>query len=481
MAESKGFVSCMSPNGMPGVEKFYDLFRSNNLFQEIEGLGERLCETTKGYRISSILLDNSTVEYALEFIADKGNLKSPVIPKKGEVYTLAVYELINAIILYENIYVGPGAQHVTFFRDDLAETQKLLKNAEELLDWESIFSLLNLSRNQALNLLGSNPDIILTLESLVGAKLNHKIVRTIIEKMEPKASYESPHYWEKLFAKGIDSYYFFDLSYGFLGANTIAMNAIDPSNASKRWGGAKYFSYTAKRGSIEFPEKGIHEFYAASLLIRSLFYIFVSDLTGLTYRGDALRSKVIKSLIKPNEKQRRNFADSVISATTLHEKERDKIVNEILGYDAFEIKCPLVVKAVLEKAESFEDILKVALDLRKSKEAKNFRLFSATVDEAIDKGKRDEVERALDELSFLGIKVLQEIKVDNTNAPLQVTEEIVKYGSPLIYTLWPLLRFPIEKVYKKLRHKKLAFLDTLGTLPRRVGSIECELENLRAK
>lgn len=469
------------PMKMPGLKEYLDLFQANDLFQRIEGLGEGLCEGIKNSSTSSILLDNSTVAYALEFISGEGNLSSPVIPNKGEVYTLAVYELINAIVLYEHIFVGPGAESVMYFRDDLAATKQLLKNTEDLIDWKSVFALLNLARNQALGILRNSPNIVLTLEAVIGAKLNRELVRHMIEEMTPKASSHSPHYWEKLFANGMDSYYFLDLSYGFLGANTIAMNAIDPSNAGKYWGTDNYFGYTAKRGGVKFPEKGIHEFYAASLLVRTLFYLFVSDLTGLMYRGDAIRSKLVRSLIKPDERQRKNFAESVIAAVTIDEKERDKIVNEILGYEAFEVKCPLVAKAVLEKAESFEDILKVALDLRNSRAARRFRKFSTTVDEAIRAGKRNEVEKALEELSSLGIKVLLDMKKQNANAPMQVTEELVKHGSPLLRALWPLLRFPIEKVYKKLRYQKFAFLDTIRSLPRVTGPLERELERLRNK
>src|SRR3712207_5200704 len=100
----------------------------------------------------------------------------------------------------------------------------------------------------------------------------------------------------------------------------------------------------------------------------------------------------------------------------IDEQKRDAVINDILGYEAFRIETPPIVKAVLQNAESKEEILKIALDIRESKAACRFRQFCSSVEQAITEGKRKETEKALSELSAYGLQIAAELgseKSDN--------------------------------------------------------------------
>jgi hypothetical protein len=50
---------------MPHLERFVELFRSENIFQKVPGLAKDLVANLKAASTGSILLDNSTIEYAI--------------------------------------------------------------------------------------------------------------------------------------------------------------------------------------------------------------------------------------------------------------------------------------------------------------------------------------------------------------------------------------------------------------------------------
>jgi hypothetical protein len=93
-------------------------------------------------------------------------------------------------------------------------------------------------------------------------------------------------------------------------------------------------------------------------------------------------------VIKPDSSRRNNFVEVVIKNLVADEQRRDTVINEVLGYEAFNLHTPLITKAILNKASSVNDILNIALDVRESKSARHFRKFCATVDHAVVEGNR---------------------------------------------------------------------------------------------
>ena len=58
--------------------------------------------------ISSILLDNSTVDHALRYFAEAARVGSHAhLPGRPRLMLLAVADFVNAVILHENVLTGP--------------------------------------------------------------------------------------------------------------------------------------------------------------------------------------------------------------------------------------------------------------------------------------------------------------------------------------------------------------------------------------
>jgi hypothetical protein len=400
---------------------------------------------------------------------------STVLPSKKLICASAVSEVINSVVIHERIITGPAAvaPYHQFYHEyaHMNSLIKLITPGDTILSPKHVFSLLNLARKASLDLLSEDSTVIPVLDNVTGRSLDCALIRRFIATMSVNASYHSPHYWERLFSKGESDYYYSDLSAGVLGANTIAMNAVDGANANRGWYGSEYFSYTAKRSGVTFPpEQTIHEFYAGSLLFRTLFYLLFGELTGCMYRGDSIRAAIVKAILEANRDQRKSFSSIVLEALTDEERRQDDIVNNILGYQSFVVDVPLVAQAVLQQAQDLADVVKITLQVRESKEAKEFRKFCLTVDEAIAKGTRSEVEEALRELSRFGLDLATAVQPDQPRSA-QGRQELISFGSPLL-SLVPWSARRVATVWRKLRFRHLAFLDELRTVSRSMGVLE---------
>jgi hypothetical protein len=455
---------------MPCLREHIELFRRDDILEALPGLTDGLLQTLRPASTSSILLDTTVIKYGFEALSEYPRCVSRILPSKKWIVLNCVAELINALVLHETVMAGPVGGETWYARDDLSAAMSLIQRPEHVLDDQILFGLLSLSRTRAMDALRANPSLIDPLAHFLPRRVDPDLVRRYIGTMSVNASHQSPHHWERLFADGPTKYYAYDLSVGVLGTNMIALNAIDADNANKYQGNDDYFEYTAKRGGLEFPsEDSIHEFYAASLLFRTVVYLYLSELLGCTYRGDLMRATLAKAILASQPRSRRSFGDVVVAALGAEEEARDDVVNQLLGTEVFRVAIPLVAQAVLSRAKSVADVLKITLEMRNSVEAQRFRAFSHSVDEAIAKGDRREVEAAIRQLQAFGVDLRRATGAVDTD---QRAQEIVIHGSTLLTNIVEAAKRPVRGLLERIRYRHLAFLDTLRSAPRSFGVLD---------
>jgi hypothetical protein len=120
--------------------------------------------------------------------------------------------------------------------------------------------------------------------------------------------------------------------------------------------------------------------FTPGLLLRTHFYLMVSDVLGMPYRPDALRTPICWKFFG-----RGSFADfgtdeRFVDAAERMTQERVRSVNDFLGRDAFVI-VPFFLASVLAKAQSVADIVPISLDIRASAPASRFRKYVAKLQE----------------------------------------------------------------------------------------------------
>lgn len=220
-----------------------------------------------------------------------------------------------------------------------------------------------------------------------------------------------------------------------------------------------------------FPKKeSIHEFYAASLLFRTFVYLYLSELLGCMYRGDALRAGLAKTIVGSHQRSIPSFSNVVLDALAADQEKRDEAVNQLLGIASFQVRLPPVAQAVLTRAKNAEEILRIALEIRASKQAERFRAFCKTVDQAIARGNRLEVEQAIRELQAFGLD-LAKTQLEDTPT-LQGPQELISYGSTLLTTILETAKHPVRSLRGRLRFRSLVFLDTLRSAPRNFAILD---------
>lgn len=465
----------------PRRHKYLSLFRSEDIFSDISGLENELVGNLKASSVNKVMLDNATVDYALSVLAlGTYDWWKPVLPSRTDVYAYAVFQLMDALVLYDDIIVGPGGAGTRYTRDDVKATQRILKDAAGSFSTKALFGLANLARNAAKEAILSHDGLSDAFQEMTSAELDLAEVARFIDQMVPEFASHSPHYYADLSPEEEEEFCLDNVVWGALGTNRIAMDAIDEDNRGRSWSTDQYFGILAKRrGGLNFPEREYHEFYAAALLIRSFFYLFTCELTGCSYYSDAYRAPLIKALLAGGKRMKKKFAEVVLKDFGEDEIRRDEVLNNALGFDAFKMTTPLVASAVLQKARGLEEVLPIALEVRSSRRATDFRRYCAEVDQAIQRGDRKRVEEAFRDLAAMGIEVVQGIETPKSpSAPVQTAKELASYGSPLIKVIWPLLANPVERLYKRIRYRRLAFIHDLRELPRILTPVEKKLREL---
>src|SRR5262249_22176556 len=158
------------------------------------------------------------------------------------------------------------------------------------------------------------------------------------------------------------------------------------------------------------------ERFAAHLIYRTHVYLLLADLLGCPYSADALRGELIQrsELVQPRPPP--GFAERATTLVGDAEYARDRQVNELLGYEAFRARIPLVLKYVLSRASRPSEVLEITLETRDSRPARRFREYCARVDTAIAEGNRDDVARACAELSSYGVRMESELSERQSTA-----------------------------------------------------------------
>ena len=221
--------------------------------------------------------------------------------------------------------------------------------------------------------------------------------------------------------------------------------------------------------------RGAHpELFAAHLIYRTRVYVLLADLLGCPYGADALRT----GLVRP--RPRRGFAERVATLVDDAERDRDQQINEVLAYEAFEVRIPLVLKHVLSRAGKPGEVLPITLDIRDSRPARRYREYCSRVDAAIAGGKRDDVARACAELTSYGVRLEAELAARHpTMEPAaQTAKDLVSIGSPLLGALIPGLTFAAGQASNWRRRRKFAFLEKLTSTPRNLNAVEREFAHL---
>jgi chloramphenicol 3-O-phosphotransferase len=459
------------------IKTWAPLLTTENIFLALPGLEEQLLARLGPSSTTRIVIDHATADYALSALAMGDSAWwEPLLPTRTDVYAAAVYQLLDAIVLYEEIVVGPGGIETLYMRPDVAAVQKLLSGGNNLFsDTKLLLGLINIARHAAVNEIDSNKEVREALSTL-GA--THGQVRKRVLTMSPAFASHSAHYYDGLSKSQEEEFCLSNLVHGALGQNRIALDAIDPANRGKHCSTENYFTFLAKRPSMAFPREGCEDFLAAALLMRTIMYLMVSELVGGTYQGDAIRAPLVKALLSNRPEAARAFVKVVSDALEKQNREKRAALNAALGYKAFQMPAPPVAEYILKKAERIEDVLTIALDLRESKAARKFRLYCQDVDAAIGDGDVRKVENALAAVSAQGVKLIGSRDTSAKKPLLDVVKELATHSSFIVKVIWPLLTLPLEKLHDKIRYRRLALLQRVQSTAGFTSAAERELRRL---
>lgn len=437
-------------------------------------------------QVSSIVLDNATVDYAFSYF----NAERPqsVLPTQPDLVLAAVAEFVNAAVLYEQILTGPENSKSTKWRQDSDGTcsevplwraaTDVVSPVEARLSWPEIFAVLSLAKRHAVN--SVDPTLLDTIGNLLGKPLDLDTVVDRLEAITPASSRHSAHHLYKVVNN--DDYYYSDFSVGTLGPNQIALNAVDPGNAGRSFRD-RHFHLIKHHYDAHIPAEYASEYFAAHLLYRTHVYLLLADLLGCPYSADALRSVLVQRLTSRHSWP--GFAERVTQQVGDAERARDERVNELLGRAAFTVPIPLVLKHVLSRATRPADILAITMETRDSAPARRFRRYCTRVDEAIAAGRRDDVARACVELADYGIKLDAELteragqRTDLT-AATDAAKQLISIPSPLLGALIPGLKLATSQANRWRKRRKFAFVEQLVHLPRNLNQVEQEFARLWA-
>ena len=459
--------------------KCLNLFDSKNIFMELEGLEDRLFCTAKDCSVSCVMLDNATVDYALSAIGHSDvSWWKPVLPSRSDVYAHAVYQLVDALVLYDEVWVGPGGR-TQYMREDLRSAQEVLKDSSDLFSGEVLLALANLSRREAQEQSLKDFASADALGRMTSARLDRKIIADVIERMTPNIASHSPHYYFNLNEEETHSFITSNAAFGFLGQNRISMDATDSANRGRRWGNDEYFGELGKRDGFQFPEEHYKEFYAGALLVRAYYYLFLCELSGSTYYADAFRTPLTRAILKGATGLNTAFVERVHESMAATETERDRLMNAALGYEGFSSPTPPVAAAVLHRAKSLKDILPIAMEMRASTRAVEMRAFCKEVDNSVRIGDRQQVEAAVAELAAMGLDLVKG-SASRSEVPKSAvgSRELAIYQTPLGQLFAKLIPNSIGKLLPKLRAPRLAFLHELRGTPRAVSTVERQIRKI---
>ncbi|MFJ6121706.1 hypothetical protein [Streptomyces sp. NPDC092129] len=430
-------------------------------------LGEATARDDTPGSISSIVLDHATVDHALRYFSG-ARWEDPRIrlPTRPRLTLQAVAEYVNAAILYENVLTGPEGWATTYGDPLLRTAKELTQDASKRLSSEEVFAVLALAKATALETAGPQ-GMIDSLRTLLGVPLREEQVLEHLRAIDPELAHVSPHHLVELVND--EEYYRGESMTGTLLRSQSALGAIDETDGDGFWSEMDYYWTVGSVSRSAHPE-----LFAAHLIYRTRVYVLLADLLGCPYGADALRT----GLARP--RPRHAFAERVAALVDDAERDRDKQINELLTYEAFEVRIPLVLKHVLSRAGKPSEVLPITLEIRDSRPARRYREYCSRVDAAIAEGNRDDVARACAELSSYGVRFEGELvgRHPTMESAVQTAKDLVSIGSPLLGALIPGLTFAAGQVGNWRRRRRFAFLEKLTSTPRNLNAVEHEFAHL---
>ncbi|WP_344547028.1 hypothetical protein [Actinomadura fulvescens] len=417
-------------------------------------------------KISSILLDNATIDHALCYFESAGAQPSGEgQPARPRLMMLAVAELVNAFVLYEQVLTGPEAGTNSYTREVgpggvsrgsysriLGDAAGVIEVATEKMAWPEVLALLGLARATSMAAVRGQGQInafngqsqVDTVSVLLDLPLDPDRVFAALERLTPRVAVQSPH---KMYAIARDRNYY-------------------PRNFAT-------LLLTRSRTEVTSPGESPERF-AAQLIYRTQVYSLLADMLGCPYSADALRTE----LVKPRRSS--GFAERVAVLVGDAEAEGDHQINRMLGYEAFKVRIPLVLKYVLGRASRPGEVLEITLETRDSRQARRFREYCARVDAAIAEGKRADVVRACQELSAYGVRFESELAEGRTTRDQMVgaAKDLVSIGSPMIGALIPGAAVASSLVGGWVRRRRYALIEQMVNAPRTLNDIEQEFAHL---
>lgn len=429
----------------------------NDPGQAAEVLAESTMKLDAPAGISRILLDNSTLDHALRYFTGAhrdGSLAS--LPARPRLMLLAVADFVNAVILYTNVITGPEGRLTTHALRE--QSLNVARSGPGRLSEEETFAVLALAKATAAEA-AREQEVVATTSALLGVSLRTEEVLCQLNAIDPSAARTSA---ETRYGNSTPTL--------VLGRSQAAVTAVDQADGYGTKDGSPYSSLSGW---------GLHPtadpaMFAAHLIYRTHVYLYLADLLGCPYSADALR----KNLIPPQP--RCGFAERVTTLVGEAQNTRDEQVNDLLGFEAFKVRIPLVLKYVLSRASTPSEVLEITLETRESRPARRFREYCARVDTAIAEGKRDDVARACAELSSYGVRLEAELPGQRPDGQetVQAAKELVSVGSPLLGALIPGLALAAGHVGNRLRRRKFALIEQLTRTPRNLNEVEREFARL---
>ncbi|MES9604648.1 hypothetical protein [Actinomadura sp. NPDC000929] len=416
-------------------------------------------------RISSILLDNATIDHALRYFDTAGReLSGSQRPARPRLMMLAVAELVNAFVLYERVLtgpeagtssytqtVGPGGASRAAHAQILGDAAGVIRVATEKMTWPEVLAVLGLAKATCLATVGgqghtgaNGQSQVEVVSGLLGLPLEPDLVLAALERLTPHVAHQSPHKMRWI-ARDRDFY---------------------PRNFATLLLARSQTEVTSTDGT---PER-----FAAQLIYRAQVYSLLADMLGCPYSADALRAE----LVEPRGPS--GFAERAAVLIGDAEAETDHQINQVLGYEAFKIRIPLVLRYVLSRASRPAEVLEITLEIRDSRQARRFREYCARVDAAIAEGKRADVVRACKELSAYGVRFESELAGSRPNRDQMVgaAKDLVSIGSPVIGALIPGAAIAGSLVGGWVRRRRYALIERMIGAPRTLNAIEHEFAHL---
>jgi hypothetical protein len=230
--------------------------------------------------ISTILLDNSTVDHALGYFSDAaGDRSQGGLPTRPRLMLPAVADFVNAVILYENVLTGPESVYLSFGDSLVDQMHTVARPVTTMLSWTEIFAVLSLGKATAARAVRTEGTI-----DAVAALLNTPVRKDeafdLVTRINPTTAMLSPQTRLELVAD--DDYYRETISSIALRSSQRAVSAIDQADGDGYW--SRYESTFCD------PNRR-PELFAAHLVYRMYVYLYLADLLGCPYSADACAAR----------------------------------------------------------------------------------------------------------------------------------------------------------------------------------------------